>query len=444
MAHLKTLQESQSDGPSYVERLQEERLAKLLQHAQSKVQYYESVLRDAGVVTSRGKLDLGNLTKVGPLDKQTLRSRFNELKSADLRRRRWHVNRSGGSTGEPVRFIQDAEHHDWMRAIKMLFDLWSGYKLGDRRLMLWGAPRDFGEGKSNLLVQLKWWLDNTRVHDSQRLTTEGIRAFVDTVNQYRPTQILAYATSLFEVAKYILQNDLRILHRSSIMVTADTLLPHMRETIEAAFGAQIFNRYGTREVGDIACETDRHEGLLIPPRTHYVEILGHNDRPVEEGEIGEIVVTSLTNYAMPLIRYRTGDMASWTPSTGSCGRNWKQLTSVEGRVTDALLLRDGTRVRLAPKWFYECDWIDKYQVVQDSYEKLTVRIVPKPRAAPADLLGRETESLTRRIKSVMTEECTVEFIFVTEIPLTQTGKYLYTVSNVDRESTLMPHGPNAT
>ena len=90
------------------------------------------------------------------------------------------------------------------------------------------------------------------------------------------------------------------------MVTAGTLFEPIRQTIESVFQAPVFNRYGSREVGDIACECEAHSGLHVALPTQFVEILRPDGTAAGPGEIGEIVVTSLTNFAMPLIRYRIG------------------------------------------------------------------------------------------------------------------------------------------
>jgi phenylacetate-CoA ligase len=220
------------------------------------------------------------------------------------------------------------------------------------------------------------------------------------------------------------------------MTSAGTLHDHMRETIRETFQAPVFNRYGSREVGDIACGCGVHEGLHVSAPTHYVEILRPDGTPTEPGEVGEIVVTLLTNYAMPLIRYRIGDMGAWAESTCACGRSWPLLSNVTGRVSDTFLTEDGKSIHgeFFTHLFYGEEWVQKFQVVQESVHQVTITIVP---AEWGDDLKRrhraEMNVIREHIHSVMGQSCNVTFDFCSNIRPTDSGKYRYTISRVNRE-----------
>jgi phenylacetate-CoA ligase len=220
------------------------------------------------------------------------------------------------------------------------------------------------------------------------------------------------------------------------MTSAGTLHDHMRETIRRVFRAPVYNRYGSREVGDIACECEAHEGLHVSAPTHYVEILRPDGTPTDPGEMGEIVVTLLTNYAMPLIRYRIGDMGAWAKSSCSCGRSWKLLKEVAGRVTDMFVRKDGSVIdgRLFNTFLWDIEFVKEYQVVQNKTESINIKIVLKEGIKKDEVKNtRAIKKVRKQVKNVMGERCEVSFQFQEEIPPTDSGKYRYTISRVDRE-----------
>ena len=138
LRNLKMLQRWQWLKPETAKELQNKRLVQLLSHAYRNVPYYYEVLSDAGVVSNSGEIRLNNFTQIPLLNKKILRERFNDLKSRDLNKRKWYYNTSGGSTGEPARFIQDKKHNNWGRAIKIFYDMWTDYLIGEPKVLPMG------------------------------------------------------------------------------------------------------------------------------------------------------------------------------------------------------------------------------------------------------------------------------------------------------------------
>lgn len=428
---LTYLRRMQNLNKATLESSQKERLRILLMHAYRQVPYYQALFDVCGLV-KQGEVNLERFTHLPLLDKDILRTQGAALHSADLSTRSWYEDTSGGSTGEPVRFVQDADYHGWMMATKLLFDEWTGYRLGDSKVVLWGSERDILAGGETLKTSLGRYLRNETMLNSFRMSPEEMHSFVDVINTHKPKQILAYVESMFELARFVEREGLEVYAPGAVMTSAGTLHDAVKQKIETVFRAPVYNRYGSREVGDVACTYDVHSqaGLYIVP-TQHVEILNEDGSPTPPGEVGEIVITLLSNFAMPLIRYRVGDMAV-KADDGADALAWPALTSVTGRVTDMFLTKDGSRVygEYFTHLFYLRDWVKKFQVVQETYDCIVIKVVPRVQGEfqPAKVKD-ELDAIKRDVRTAM-GECDVAFEFVDDIAPTSSGKYRYTLSKV--------------
>jgi phenylacetate-CoA ligase len=395
------------------------------------------VFNHAGIVNDVGAVNFEDFSRIPLLDKLIIRTNYEKLKSDDLNARKWYENTSGGSTGEPVRLIQDRGYHQLRTSLVILQDLWSGYSMCEKTIILWGSERDIFVRKERFKTNLGRWLRNEIWLNAFRITPEQMHEYVKCINDFKPVQILAYAESIYELSRFIEREKLSIYSPGSIMVSAGVLQTHMRKTIERVFKAPVFNRYGSREVGPIACECDHHKGLHIFPLNYHVEILRQDGSPVASGELGEVVITLLTNYAMPLIRYRIGDMGAWSENPCTCGRAWPLLKYVAGRVSDVFITKEGTQIHgeYFTHLFYFQDWVNKFQVIQEDYDLIHILIVPHEQTSKTrESHDKEISIITEKIRLVMGEDCRVEFEFVNDIDPTASGKYRYTISKVSREN----------
>ena len=142
-------------------------------------------------------------------------------------------------------------------------------------------------------------------------------------------------------------------------------------------------------------------------------------------------MTCLTNMAMPLIRYRIGDLAAWAGSPCPCGRSWPMLQEIAGRTRDLFVKKDGTRTRISENIFYRYAWIRRFQVVQEDYDIVRALIVPDgdskdiSKKHAADILQIRTA-----IQSLMGSECAVEVVLTDRIKATASGKHRHLISKV--------------
>jgi len=414
-----------------LKQMQADKLKEILLYSYNNVPYYTHILGEAGIVID-GKINLINLSKVPILTKDIIREHFVDLKCKDLDKRKWYLNTSGGSTGEPVKFIQDNTSWDSGMGSKWFFSTFAGKFPGDKEIKLWGSERDILKGSIGYKAKLKNMLFNRILLNSFKMSEEDMMQYVDVINMNKPILIEAYVQSIYEFSKFITENKLNIHSPKGVITSAGTLYPEQKMLIEEVFNTKVYNRYGSREVGDMACSCEKDEGLHLNIFDHYIEILNDKLEPCKPEEIGQVYVTTLNNYVMPLIKYKIGDMA--VPANDeqcSCGRGLPLIKNVEGREISVFRTKDG---KIIPGEFFihfigvvfNKGFISKFQVIQRDYDSIIIKVVVIDKLS----FDNNRNKIINSIKKVMGEGCNVEFEFVDDIEPLKSGKYLYTISGV--------------
>ena len=404
-----------------------EALVKLLQHCEHHVPYYAELMARSGRDYQRDPV--GYLQQLPLLTKAAIRQQGERLQSDDLARRRWMYNTSGGSTGEPVRFIQDRQYCDHQMAIQMLSFDWAGRAFGQSAVRIWGSERDILQGGMGWKMKTLNTLTNDRYFNAFRMTSERMRAFLAELNAQPPQLIVAYTQAIYELARFAEKEGIAVTPQKSILTSAGTLYPFIREQIERVFGCKVFNRYGSREVGDIACECEAHTGLHVFPWGTYVEIVDEEGNLVPAGVEGNIVVTSLINYAMPLVRYAIGDRGVLAPGRiCACGRQGQILAKVTGRNVDAFKTKEGALIdgEYFTHLLYFRSWVQRFKVVKQDLSTIVFKVVK----TAADATEPELTEIVQNTRAVMGADCQVDFQFLADIPPAASGKYRYTISEV--------------
>ncbi len=402
-------------------------LVQMLTHCQQAVPYYAQVMRELGGAFQQDPE--AYLAGFPILTKDILRGQFQRLQSADLPRRRWYHNTSGGSTGDLATCIQDQDYMDRSYPITLLFSEWAGKELGEPELRIWGSERDILQGSMGWRAVMANRLTNITYYNAFRMTPDGMRQLAASLNAAPPKLIVAYVDAANSLAKFLARENVAVRPQSAMLVSAGTLYPFMREQIESVFQCRVFDRYGCRELGDIACQCGELQGLHVAPWGNYIEVVDDEGRRVPNGVEGEILVTSLTNFAMPLIRYRIGDRGILSTRGCTCGRPGQILERIVGRHSDTFRRRDGTLIE--PGYFvgltYGKEWIAKQQVIQKSESLIVYRMVPSglPHAQA------ELDEIAAGAKRLMGDDCEIRFEFVDDIESTPSGKYRYAVSEIE-------------
>jgi phenylacetate-CoA ligase len=401
-------------------------LRRLLLHCRENVPYYADLLsrQDRRELETNPR---GALEGLPVLTKDLIRRNFKGLQSKDNAQRNCEVNTSGGSTGEPVRLIQDDDYRDASAAIRWLSQHQLGCAVGDSCLRLWGSERDLEGGTKSRKARFFNWLTNTAWVNAFAMSSETMRNFLALVNQSPPALIVAYAQAAYEVARFAERDRITVRPQQAIMTSAGTLYPFMREKISEVFQCQVYNLYGSREVSDIGWERPGFRGLWAPPWANFIEIVDEDGALVPAGTEGDILITCLTNYAMPLVRYFIGDRGALLPEQ-DVPPGVQVLSHVSGRTVDTFRRSDRTLVdgEYFTHLLYFRSWVRRFQVVQKSHAHLLFKVV----STNGKPCKEELDEIAGRSRLAMGNDCRVDFEFCDELPALPSGKFRYTISEV--------------
>jgi phenylacetate-CoA ligase len=427
LTYFQRLQESQWLSLKENRWLQQKKLFALLDYACRHIPYYKQLINDHHLSFSEATI-FEDIKRFPILTKETIRNHFNELYR--FRDKTYYRNTSGGSTGEPVAFYQDREYQDWANATKSLFNEWAGRKLGDPMLKLWGSLPDTPGSVQGIKGYLRQQVSGITTLNTYTVTEKDMYKHVQKINKIKPRLILAYTNSIEGLTRFIQEHHLSVYSPPAIMTSAGVLYPEVKAKIEEVFHTTVFNRYGSREVSDIACSCEKDEGLHIIPAIHYLEIVDDAGRQVNYGKSGNIIVTSLTNYTMPLIRYQIGDRGVLSDKVCSCGRGFPLLEKIEGRINSSFRNKQGDFINEGfIRLFYYRKNIKQFQVIQESLEKITVNLVLRDKEQ-LKVMKKDLREITVSIKKIMKSDVIVGYNLVEMISPSPSGKFMYVFSKV--------------
>jgi phenylacetate-CoA ligase len=430
LACLDQLNQTQWLNSTELKALQQKKLLRLLQNAYQYVPYYQRIFDQVGFKPEDICTNPDSFYKLPILNKSLIREHFSELLTTDpIQRKQLSKVTTSGSTGQPLVMMQNYAFRDNVTADIQRHLGWAGWKMGQLHAYLWGA--NFEETTSHAFrSQLIDWEWNRFLTNAFTLTEEKMEAFAQQVLRRRPHILFGYASCLHQFALFVLRKGYRDITFDGIMSSAEVLPQAARQVIEDTFKCRVFNRYGTKELGGIACECESHNGLHISAENNLVEILnnGHHTSP---GETGSLIITNLNNLGMPFIRYSIGDEAAWLEDGPCpCGRGAPKLESVEGRIVEHFITRDGRA-----SWagfagdgyssLFAQPNIKQFQIIQEKLDYITV-LIANEGEIPEPLLER----ITNTLQAAFGSDIVVEFKFVDKIPLLPSGKHQYAISKV--------------
>lgn len=407
-----------------IESIQLEKLKRLLSHAEKNTVYYNRQFKDIGFSATTLR-DISDVERLPILTKHAVSNHFDELRASGSEDS--NIRKStGGSTGSPFHFELDMESHRRREAVMWRGYGWLGAKLGVSATYLWGATLGQQSRSAILKENLYNRFYNRRVLNSFHMSEKNIGGYVKKLNQFRSKIIVAYVNPLVLVAQYVLENDIDVYTPEALLTGAEPLYEHQRELIEKAFKAPVYNTYGCREVMLIAAECAQQNGLHINSDHLLVETVDANGK----GSVsGDILLTDLHNYGFPLIRYANGDRATRAANTAcACGNPLPMLQSIDGRVLDVIKTKDGKHIpgEFFPHMIKDFDVVRQFQVRQKTLDGVELLLQVQPQG---DL--SQIDRIIAMIQEVAGQDFLVQASVVDEIPLTSSGKFRVTVSELE-------------
>ena len=425
LAYLEEFERSQFLPPAAVRELQWRQLRRLLQQAYDHCRFYRMKMQAIGMVPDDVR-SLDDITRVPSTSKEEIQEYLQEL-IADNVTSPLLKDMTGGSTGSPLIFYYDEDRLESRVGAALRHNRWTGWDIGEKLAVLWGAPRDMAAPPSLKVRVRDWIIDRRVVLDASAISEERMRRYYHLLVKHRPPFMQAYANTLALFARFLRDAGLTPPAPRAIITSGEVLTDDDRQLIESTFGCRIFNRYGSREFSVIASECDRHRGMHVNAENLLVEVVDRSGGSASSGE-GEIVVTDLKNLAMPFIRYRTKDAGVLMPQACDCGRGLPLLDLKSGRVTEFLTAREGHKVSgivLATYAITNVPGIQQIQFLQRRADCVTARIVRR-----AEWSDQSRTTLVSRLQSFLGTAMTIDLEFVDHIPLEPSGKYRFSISTL--------------
>jgi phenylacetate-CoA ligase len=411
-----------------LEELQSTRLRQQLIHAYRNIPFYRRRMETIGITP----LDIrttADLAMLPILTKRDVQDHGPDMLAENVPLQDRTRNQTGGSTGSPLQFWVDKERFDSRRASTDRHNAWTGLYPGEWCAQLWGNRLDTG---ASILPNINWkqrLLYRNLTLNTSSVSREDLNAYIEILRKYRPKFMIAYAQSAAMFAQHCREVGADDIHFDSVITTAEVLLPEKRKVIEEVFGAQVYNRYGSRETSVIASECGFHTGMHVNSDALMVEI---EPTPGLPDGLGRVLVTDLLNRSMPLIRYEIGDLATWAdPGPCACGRHLPRLARLEGRITDFLVLPDNRRVSGPSLTLVVSDMADIRQVqfVQLKTDQIVLKVVPG-----AGYGSDTVQELHRRLDPYIRGTANLSIVCVNGIPVESSGKYRFVKTSDEMET----------
>ncbi|MDX9715174.1 MAG: hypothetical protein RBT37_07075 [Dissulfurispiraceae bacterium] len=425
LKHLKYFEKSQFRPLDEVRADQLSRLKKLVLHAYSTTSYYKKLFDSAGIKPEDIRT-LEDIQKIPLLTKDDIRANRDDIISSHFSKDDLIIKKTSGSTGVSLELYCDEESGQWKRGCAIRHDQWTGWRLGERVGAVWGNP----EYKKNWRGYIRnALLERFTYLDTLKMDSDSMHIFYEKIRRKKPTLLFGHAHSLYLFARFLEKNSLDDIRPKGIISTAMVLHDYERRLIEQVFGCRVTNRYGCEEVSLIACECSAHNGLHINMDTLVVELV-RDGKPAAPGEPGAIVVTDLTNYGMPMIRYKVGDVGILSDlKTCECSCSYPIIESLEGRVADYVVTAEGnyiSGISLTENFaMLLTEGVKQLQIIQESIDHLIFKVV-KGEGFNDTIPDKISKLVEQRFGRCMTHS--IEY--VDSIQQEHSGKYRFCISKI--------------
>ena len=389
----------------------QEDIENLLKHATDTTKYYKKY---------KGK----NIKDFPVINKAIIKENFEKIQSELYKGKDLHKMSTSGSTGTPLTVVQDKRKRARVIASVIFFGKLCGYKFGERQMFLRVWVDRIKKSK------LQKFLQNMIPEDVSNLSNEKIEEVINVLkNDKKVKNVLSYASTLEKITNYLEGKDEKIYGLNSIISGSELLQENVRRRLKEIFNCNVVSRYANEENGILGqdCIENNHE-IHLNIADYYFEFLKlDEDIPAKEGELSRIVITDLWNYALPLIRYDTGDLAI----IGKADCKDKQgvvIKEIYGRKVDLIYNTQGNPVspHLITNNMWGIEGVKQFKFIQENQSvfKILLNLENKANFNERDLIDR--------FKKLLGRDAEIKIEFTNEIPVLNSGKRKY-IENLFRK-----------
>lgn len=398
---------NQNNNIKNVELLRENHTSNLLNHATETTPFYNKF---------KGQK---KIEKFPVINKSVVKENFNDFKSNLYINKKNHRVATSGSTGVAFFLYQDANKRLRNSADSIYFLNKANYNLGER-LYHFGVYRSL-----NMNNPIKIWMQNKVYVNIIRFDDSHIKTLLKNLEVYAsPINLIGFASTFESICVYldkIGSKSLSHIKVNSITANSEYLNSYTKSAMEKYFNAPVVSRYSNAELGLIAQQLtlQGQEEFKINWASYHVEILKmNNDIPAELGELGRIVITDLFNYAMPMIRYDTGDIGMFE-NLPTENNPYPVLKNIEGRKMDSVYDTKGKIISSFVVYFYFYKYyhlLKQHQFIQTGKKEYLIKLNTNSGSF------EDEQNLIESVQEDFGKDAIVKISLVNEIPALSSGK----------------------
>jgi phenylacetate-CoA ligase len=403
--NLISLRREQWQDVETIRSSQYSRLKRILRSA-AKTEYYKEISPDA------------ELQDIQPTPKMDVRRNRELFLNPEFGGKRLRMVTTSGSSGIPIRVSMDKNSDAYRRAILLFIQLEQGISPRALTVRVDSGRLPFKHVQTSFLGLFRTLLFHSSTSDSNLLRV---------IKPLNVDHMCIYPSIAYSLAKENRKDEFKIKIKSFVC-GGEILSEENRRTISDSFSCKVFNKYSCWEMGPLAWECPEEHSLHVDAGT-LLEIVDSNNKPVKSG-MGRVLVTSLHNQAMPLLRYDVGDYASWGKEC-PCGRGLQVLKEVHGRTTEFVTLPSGKKRAALTMNVHKMDRVLEgtlqHQLVQETPELFVFRYIPFGKELDKK---SEEEIRSKLLAACDGEDVRMEFEVVDKIERDKSGKLKRVISKV--------------
>lgn len=418
---LEEISRNQALSRDQIIEYQNRKLRQLVVESVQNVPYYKALFE-------KEKIDINNinsiydLERIPLLNKEILRKKPQSLINRNYKRNKLHSISTSGTTGTPLKIYFNSKARQLNYAFYNRFLESAGVNFNGGRATFAGRIIVANKQKAPPFWRYSYFQKNL-LFSSYHITDKNIPFYIKQLKRYNPEYIETYPSSIFAIARFMLDNNISGKEITNAIITsAECLFNNQRKIIESVFNVPVIDQYGSAEMCAFIGQC-RVGCYHINMDYGVVEFLRQDGTQAKAGEEAEIVCTGFINPAMPLIRYRIGDRGILSENPCSCGSPFPLIEKILGRMDDVIITPDGRKVSRFGSVLYGLP-VKEVQYVQKSVGTLDIYIV-KGSAYTENVEQQIEKELIKRLG----DRLSFRFNYVDKIPRSSGGKLKTVISN---------------